>query len=841
MTPEEARRQARLKFGAVEAIREDYRAEEGLPFVENLLLDVRYALRVLRKSPAFTAVAVLTLMLAIGANVFVLGVLKAVLLPRQDVIDPESLYQLRVGPRRSGAMLTTSYPAFEDFGQRNRTFSGMAGFYGYSGGTLSWRNAVVTVKGYEVTGDYFDLLGAQPAIGRFFHGAGEGGPNSAAYLVLSDHLWRSAFHADRDVVGTTVRLDEHPFTVIGVASARFHGSERFDWPDYWIPIVNRGGNSLQSRTRNTVTVIGRLKRGVTPQQATEDLNAIAGRLANEYPKTDRRVALRLIRTGLFGDNGEAIRGFLFSVNVLALLLLLAACANLASLFAARTADRGRELALRVALGSGRLRLMRQLLTEAVMVSMIGGAAGLLSAQLLLGALSRWQPSFSYSGQRLAVSVDVDAGVYLAGLALTLGSALLFGVVPAWRASQGSPLQVLKSGPVDSAHRRRFALRDVLLGAQIALCTLLVTASLVAVRSMVRALHGPIGIKPHGAMLAQMDFGQGGQQGGVALERAKAVIEAARSIPGVTAAGAARNIPLGRGPRDTPIYRPGAPEFTADNVALTTRTYPISPGYLEAAGTRLLAGRDFSWHDTSEMPSVAIVNESFARTMWGEEPAIAQRFYISERLTEVVGVAEDGKYKTLTESPQAAVYLPLPNGVGTEVILVVRSGLPPDESAAALRRTLNAIEPNVSMEVRSWPDALGGQMRPARVATGALGVMGVMAAMLAVTGIFGMAAYTVSRRRKELGIRTALGARKTHVMSAAVGRPAMLLGVGSAVGLLAGILASRLLGTIVYQADPSNPAVLVCAVLTMALLGIAGSAIPAWQALAVDPSKLMRED
>lgn len=806
-----------------------------------MLLDVRYALRVLRKSPAFSAVVVLTLMLAIGANIFVFGVLKAVLLPRQDVIDPDSLYQIRIGPPRSGAMLTTSYPAFEDFRQRSRTFSAMAGFYGYSGGTLNWRNAVVKVAGYEVTGDYFDLLGAQPAIGRFFHAADEHGPNSAPYVVLSDHLWRSAFHADRGVVGTTVRLDERPFTVIGVASARFHGSERFDWPDYWIPIVNRGGDSLHSRTRNTVTVIARLKPGVTPQQATEDLNAIASQLANEYPKTDRRVSLRLIRTGLFGDNGEAIRGFLFSVNVLALLLLLAACANLASLFAARTADRGRELALRVALGSGRLRLMRQLLTEAVMMSLIGGAAGLLSAHLLLGALNRWQPSFSYSGQRLAVSVDVDAGVYLAGLALALGSALLFGTVPAWRASQSSPLPVLKSGPVDAAHRRRVALRDLLLGAQIALCTLLVTASLVAVRSMVRALHGPIGIKPHGAMLAQMGFGPVGQQGDVALERAKAMIEAARSLPGVTAVGAARNTPLGGGPRDTPIYRPGATGFTADNVALTTRTYPVSPGYLEAAGTRLLAGRDFSWHDTTETPSAAIVNETFARTMWGETPAIGQSFYISERLTEVVGVAEDGKYHTLMESPQAAVYLPLPKGMGTEVVFVIRSRLATVESAAALRRTLSGIGPNVSIEVQSWPEALRQHLLPARVATMALGVIGFMAAMLAVTGIFGMAAYTVSRRKKELGIRTALGARKTHVMSAAVWRPTVLLAVGSAVGLLAGILASRLLGTIVYQADPSNPAVLVGAVLTMVLLGIAGSAIPAWQALAVDPSKLMRED
>jgi hypothetical protein len=320
-----------------------------------------------------------------------------------------------------------------------------------------------------------------------------------------------------------------------------------------------------------------------------------------------------------------------------------------------------------------------------------------------------------------------------------------------------------------------------------------------------------------------------------------MIEAARSIPGVTAVGAARNTPMGGGPRDTPIYGPGATEFTADNVVLTTRTYPMSPGYLEAAGTRLLAGRDISWHDTTETPSVAIVNETFARTMWGETPAIGQRFYISERLTEVVGVAQDGKYQTLMESPQAAVYLPFSKSLGTEVVFVVRSRLAPGETAAALRRTLSGIEPNVPVTLRSWPDALGHQLFPARMATVALGVMGFMAAMLAVTGIFGMAAYTVSRRKKELGIRAALGARKTHVVSAAVGRPTVLLGIGSAVGLLGGILTSRLLGRIVYQADPSHPAVLVAVVLTMVVLGIAGSAIPTLQALAVDPAKLMREE
>ncbi len=292
----------------------------------------------------------------------------------------------------------------------------------------------------------------------------------------------------------------------------------------------QGRDYLNDRA-SSITVIGRLKPGVTPQQAAENLNAIAAELAKEYPKTDKGESFRLIHPGLFGDDGDVIRGFLYSVTLLALLVLAAACANLATLFAARAADRSRELALRVALGSSRWRIVRQLLTEAVIVSLMGGAAGLVTADLLLGALNRWHSS--YYGGRLAVSMD--ARVYLAGLVLTLGSALLFGIVPARQAWQSSPLQMMKNGPLDSRHLRRFAMRDLLLGAQIAICTLLVTASLVAVRGMMRTVHGPLGIQPQGVMLANMDLSDVEPGGGPALQ--KKIIEAARSIPGVTAAGA----------------------------------------------------------------------------------------------------------------------------------------------------------------------------------------------------------------------------------------------------------------------------------------------------------------
>ena len=789
------------------------------------------------KSPAFTLVAVLTLMLGIGANVVVFGVVNAVLLHPLDVSDPLNLYQLRLKPWTSFKLLTTSYPAFEDLRRRNTTFSGMAGFDGFAQATLRSGNTVKSVTGYAVTGNYFDLLGVQPEVGRFIHEADEQGPNSAPYVVLSDNLWRSAFNADPGVVGTTVLLDKDPYTVIGVAPAHFHGTEQFVWPDYWIPFVNWGQQFLQSRTSITVTVLGRLKPGVTPPQAAENLSAIAAQLAKEYPQTETGMPLRLVRPGLYADDGDVIRGFLYSVTGLALLVLVAACANLANLFAARAADRSRELALRVALGASRWRLVRQIMTESMVVSLQGGTAGLLIARLLLGVMNRWDSPYGH------LAVNADARVYFVALTLTLISALFFGIVPALQAWQSSPLQAMKIGPVDAMPLRRFSPRDLLLGAQIAICMVLVTASLVAVRGMVRMLHAPLGFHPQGVMLAEMDLSLARPGGDVPLEKKKAMIEAVRNIPGVVAAGTVNRVPFTGGLRGVPVFEPGTTEFTLNNSVLAPYVFTISPGYLEAAGTRLLDGRDFSWQETTQTPYVAIVNETFARKIWGDTPAIGQRFIVRGHLTEVVGVVEDGKYHNMQESPQPVAYLSLAQNDQSYIIFVARSQRAQNEMAAALERTLSGLEPNAQIKVQSWSEALGGlnALFPARAATVALGVMGLLATMLAVTGIFGMAAYNVSRRMKELGIRVALGARNTHVMSAAVGRPMVLLVVGSLAGLLLGIAASRLLAHVVYQANPQDPVVMVGAVLTMALLGIAASALPALRALAVDPSKLLREE
>ncbi|HEY2680698.1 MAG TPA: ABC transporter permease, partial [Candidatus Udaeobacter sp.] len=673
--------------------------------MKDLLMDIRYALRVLWKSPAFTLVAFVTLMLSIGANVVIFGIVNAVLLHPLEVRDPQSLYQLRLGEWTSGKLLTTSYPAFQDYRQRNTSFSEIAGFDGYSGGRLSWGDSVKSASGYSVTGNYFEMLGVRPELGRLIQPSDEHGPNSAPYIVLSDSLWRSAFDADPGVIGTTVRLNKDSFTVIGVTPARFHGTEQFDWPDYFIPVVNRFDTEyLADRTGRPLTVLARLKPGVTLQQAAENLSAIATELAKEYPKTDTGVPLRLVRPGLQGDAGDVIRGFLYSVTGLALLVLVAACANLASLFAARTADRSRELAMRVALGASRWRLVRQLLTEAVMLSVLGGAAGLVIAGLLLGVLIRFSARAMATQSHGHLAVSLDARVCLAALIFTVFSALLFGMIPARKVSQSSPLPAMKSGPVDATPRRRFTLRDLLLGGQIAICMLLVTASLVAVRGMVRMLHTPLGFQPQGAMLAETDFSEMEARGDALLEKQKAMLEAVQRIPGVTAAAAVNRIPFTGGLRGVPIFPPGTTDFNLNNSVLAPYVFTISPGYLETAGTRLLTGRDVSWHDTKTTPYVAIVNRAFAQKMWGETPATGKRFILQNHLTEVVGVAEDGKYYQIMDAQQPAVFLPLLQSENGVRDFVVRSQRTQNEMVAALKRTLTGLEPDAQVAVASWPDA-----------------------------------------------------------------------------------------------------------------------------------------
>ena len=839
MSPEEARRDALIRFGSRVLMRERITAEDAATAFDAAWRDLHHAARQLRRSPAFTATALLTLILGIAANVVVFSVLNALVLRPLDVPQPAGLYNV---VHKQHAYDNQSYPDYLDFQSKNSTFSDMAAYRVDSAG-LSTKEAAYKCWYLKVSGNYFDVLGVQPEQGRLFHASDERGPNSAPYIILSHGFWRKYFNSEPGVIGTTVDVNKHPFTVIGVVPAAFHGVESFLWPDFWMPIVDNpdddSGDFLSNRGMHNLWVLGKLKAGVTPEQATDNLNTIARELARLNPADDGLDA-RLVKPGLMGDLfGDAARDFLTGVMLLAFLVLLAACANLASLFAARTADRSRELAIRLAIGSSRWHLLRQLLAEAVLVSVLGGALGTLFSTILLNALTRWQPFPEFP---VRVTVSPDATVYLVALLLSIGSGVLWGLVPLRQVWATDSAQVMKSGGAGRIVFRRFTLRDLLLGMQITLCTLLVTSSLVALRGMQRSLDAPLGFEPEGVLLAETDLHMGGHSDASIAQLRKRMLEEVGRIAGVTSVGIIDETPLGTGGSSTMIYRVGTTDTRGSNSVFGAKYFSISPGYLQAAGTRLLNGRDFTWHDDAKAPKVAIVNETFVRRMFGDTSPLGLQFMLGDRVAyEIVGVVENGKYDSLTETPWAAVFFPLEQNPDSDTSLMVRSPMPTAEIVPQLRRVLAEIDPSLPFTFHTWPDALAFVQFPARIATAALGAMGLLASMLAVTGIFGMAMYSVSKRMKEFGIRVALGAQAAPLMRSALGRPLVLLLSGSAAGLLLGVMTSPLLAQIVYQATPRDPLVLAGAVIAMALLGLLAAWIPAQRALGVHPARLLREE
>jgi predicted permease len=840
MTPEEARRDARLRFGNPTSTRERVNATDAPLGLEELSRDVRQAMRRLRHSPGFALTAILTLGLGIGANVVVFGVLNAILLRPLNLPGADRLMQIE---QKNRGDLTQSYPDFVDLRKRNTSFTDLAAYRLTQAGVNAGGSAHQS-WGYEASSNFFDLLGVQPAQGRFFHESDDHGANSMPYIVLSDAFWRARFNADPRVVGTTVELNKHPFTVLGVAPRTFHGVEIFLWPDFWMPMENEGvldGYSfLNKRGNHGIFVLGPLKPGVTAQQATENLSAIARQLAHEYPGDDDGIGFHLVKPGLLGDLlGGPARPFLAAIMGLALLVLLAACVNLAGIFAARSADRARELAIRLSIGSTRGRLLRQVLTEAVLISLAGGVAGTFLAATLLGVLSQWQPISEYP---IRVTVTPDWHTYGIAFLLSLVSGIVPGLLPARQIWRTNAMQAMKSGAAGQEVLHRLNLRDLLLGVQITLCALLVTASLVSLRGMERSLHAPFGFDPHGVVLAIADMHMGGYSDDSALPVQRRMVEEAAHIPGVTAVGTIDETPLDGGGSTSSVYRDGATDFRPSNSMFGAHFFSISPGYLKAAGTRLLAGRDFTWDDAAKKPNVAVVNQNFARRLFGDEPAVGRQFMKGDKSRyEVVGVVEDGKYESLTENPGAAMFFPVAQETEGETTLVVRSGLPANEVAPALNRLLTGIDASLPFTLRRWDETLDLVLFPARVATAALGVMGLLAAMLAVTGVFGMSAYTVSKRLRELGIRVALGAHRGQVMRAALGRPLLVLLTGSAAGLVLGVAASRLLAYLVYQATSRDPLVLLGALGAMTLIGLVATWIPARRALAVNPAQLLREE
>jgi predicted permease len=807
--------------------------------MQTLWQDLRYGVRMLKKNPGFTAVAVLTLAVAIGANAVVFSVMNGLILRALNVPQAQSLYIIEHASDKDSSQ---SYPNYLDLRDRNRSFDGLAA-YNIRQVALDAGKNPSRAWVFEVSGNYFDALGIQPYLGRVIHASDEHGANSAPYIVLTYAYWHSHFQGDLSVVGRVLQLNKHPFTVIGVTPPSFRGTVLIFSADFFVPIINQDQSLLNARGNRWVgELIGHLKAGVTPAQAVADLNSIGSYLEKSYPKEDGQMSFTLEHAGLPGGGfNVAIQAFLAGLMLLAGLILLAACANLGSLFAARAADRSREVALRLALGAGPTRILRQLFTEAVLISMMGGVAGLWGSVVLLHWLSAWQPFPQYP---LNIPVNPDANVYGVALLLSLASGFLFGAVPVKQVLRTDAYQIIKSGS-NGAVSRRLTTRDLLLGAQIAICAVLVTSSMVAIRGLARSLHSNFGFEPRNAVLGNIDLNMAGYSDDRAPAMQKRMIDAMQALPDVTSVGLVNIPPLQAACcSESNIFTDETADLRPSNVAATAITFSVSPEYLHAARTSLLSGRDLTWRDDKNAPRVAMVNRVFASRIFGSTANALDRYYKMDdgSRVQVVGIVEDGKYSpNITEEPRPATFLPILQSPSTETWLVVRSSGNPRQLAAAMRVKLQDLDSGLPLFIQTWNEAMDAALFASRMAALSLGVLGAMGAMLSVTGIFGLAAYSVSKRLRELGIRMALGAQRKEVLQAALGRAFKLLAYGSAAGLLLGILASRVLAFIVYQATPRDPLVLAGTVLALLLLGLVATWIPAQRALSIDPAMLLREE
>jgi len=840
LTREEAEAAARREFGNVTRTREQFYESRRWLWWEHLMRDLSYAVRVLSRSPGFTFVAVLSLALGIGANALVFSVVNALVLRPLPVDNPQQLaflQRVHGGPGQS-------YPNYRDLRDRNQAFSGLIG-YRVAPMDLESQGHADHAWGYLATGNYFDVLGLRPVLGRFFHQEDDMQPGASPYAVLSYNCWQGRFGGDRDIVGKTIRINRQPFVVLGVAGNDFHGTELFYWPEIWVPMmmeaqIEIGNPWLEERGTMNTWVIGRLKPEVSSTQATANLNAVAADLARQYPSPNEGMQLKLTRPGMLGDLvGGPAKAFAVGVLLLAALVLLAACTNLASLLTARASDRQREIAIRLSLGATRGRLVRQLLTETFVLSVAGGAVGYSFAVLLSHALSQWRAPLDIPVQ---FNVNPDWKVFFFACVISLVAGVLFGIAPASYASKTDANAVLKGDQL-GWRSARLHLRDVLVVMQVALCFVLVSACLLSLRGLQRAFELNLGFKPEQVSVVAFDLGLAGYTEEQGRNFQRHVLDVIEQLPGAVSTAFSNSVPLS-------IDQSDSTTFSADlaNPRLSDGRqsvyYQVSPRFFKTLGVRLLAGRDFDWHDDHNSPRTAVVNKAFTQQVLHTDDALGKRFRfgLSGPLIQVIGIVEDGKYSTLTESPQPAVFEPMLQRYNTTTVLSVRSSIPEAQMVRQMRQAIAQLDAHMPLyQSGSLEQMLGFAFFPTHAAAIALSAFGVLAVMLAATGIYGLVSYAVARRVREIGIRMAVGARPAQVIRLVLGKTLALLIVGTLIGLGLALAVGQVLASIVYQASPRDPLVLIAVLATVALIGLLSSWAPTRRALRIEPTTALRHE
>ncbi len=811
--------------------------------METLLQDIRFGFRQLMKQRGFAALAIISMALGIGANTSIFSLVDTVLLRPLAVKEPSQLVEL-YGTLHNGADWSLqSYPNYKDYRDRNTVLSGLF-VYRVVVSSLTVNNSSQRVWGYLVSGNYFDVLGVKPMLGRAFLPEEDQTPDSHPVAVISYNCWQHRFGGDPAIVGKRVEFNSRPFAIIGVAPKGFIGTEVAYDPEMFIPImmataIEPGSRWLERRDNSNLFTVGRLKPGVSEAQAKTELETITAQMAKDYPENVGR-GIRLGKPGLFIPDIEnsvfAFTGVLAAVGALVLLL---ACVNLASLLLTRATERRKEIALRLAIGASRQRLVRQLLTESILISLSGGAAGVMLAAFINSAVRGIRLP---SDITLLFDLRTDWRVLTFALVLSIATGILFSLIPALQSSNPQLVPALKDES-SMAGFRRSRLRNGLVVAQVSLSLVLLISAGLIVRSLQAAQKMRPGFNPENAVAISFDVSLQGynEERGRAFQ--KQVLERARALPQIENAALTDNLPLGLNYNDNTIYIEGS-EFKGASTLPIAIPFGSSPGYFDVMGIPL-RGRDFRDDENKLEHRVAIVNETFAKKFLNGADPIGRRFNWhgpDDPFFEIVGVVPAGKYNSLGEDPKPAVYTPLYRDYNGGVTLVARTHGDPRAVLNDLRKLVHELDPSVSVySMKTLRQHLGTSLFPARMAAIALGSFGVLALILAAVGIYGVMSYVVAGRTREIGLRMALGAQLSDVQKLILKQGMFLAAIGSLGGLMVALAGARMMKSLLYGVSSSDPITFACVALLLLNVALLACWIPARRASRVEPMIALRAE
>jgi len=833
----EARRQALVRFGGVQQTLEQHRESRGLPWLDLLMQDLRFALRTLRRDRGFTIVAVLILTLGIGANIAVFSVVNTILLRPLPFRDPERLVRIvekEAGTNESGRTYTAD--ATQDFEEQNRSFQSVSGYFAFTGPDnfkLVGNGQPLPVTGILVAEGFFQTLGVEPSLGRLFRHE-EFVQHSQPAVLLSYWFWKRQFDADPSVVGRAINLSNTSVIVAGVLPDTFDFGSVFSpgakidlFAPYIMDDFRDDGNDL--------ALVGRLKQGVSLAAAQREADEIFPRLLFEHKHPEFKVGYTGRLTILKEYVSGKLRRSLIVLWCAVGLILLIVCLNLSNLLLARAAARGKEFAMRRALGAGRGRLVLQLLTESLILASMGAALGLGLAYVILSYLTH-QRSIALP---LLTMMRVDGTVLEWTLLIAMGAAVLFGLAPGLRMSGGNLQEALKeSGHGAGEGRKHDRMRSTLVVTEIALaCVLLVGAGLL-LRSFLRVLDVDLGFEPTRAAAISVDYDTGGS---AAKQAAiwQDVVERVSVLPGVEAAGISDNLPMSRN-RGWGISAKGE-EQRPNSPFIGIFVYIVSPGYLKAMGMRLMEGRDISWEDLANNRSVVIINESVARKLWPGRDPVGRIALIGGAETQVIGVIADVRESGAEDNAGAQAYLPATKQFGPEgANLVVRSKLPPAALANTVMGTLRQINPGQpATEFRPIQTLVDRATSPRRFFVLLVGTFASLGLLLASLGIYGVISYSVTRQTQEIGIRMALGATETRVQLDVIWKTLRLAMIGVAVGIIASFALARLIASLLFRTAPTDPLTFVEMVVLLVAVALLAGYLPARRASMIDPMVALR--